>query len=119
MNKRKNSTGNRMQELRMAIKRKCFECSMSECGEVENCSVRDCCIYHVRPTVDYGTEDEMRATIRMYCKVCIGDSKGKVRGCPSRDCSLHDYRFGPRKSMVGAGEQGSNSNQNLNHDAGE
>jgi hypothetical protein len=110
---------NRMRELQVAIRQKCFECATGEFVEVVNCNTRDCPIFHVRPTEDFGTEEEMQEAIRLNCIDCIGDSPGRVRGCPSIACPFHKYRIGIRKHYAAGSKKTNNSTQTLNHDPSE
>lgn len=83
----------RLQELQLAIKQKCFNCSMDVWADVADCNIKACPLYNVRPTAGFGGIKEMEEAIRRYCLDCTGDSIGGVRGCPTENCHLYGYRL--------------------------
>jgi len=88
-----NTEKTRAQNLQWAIRHFCFDRCGETLAEVRDCDVKDCPLFNIRATVDFGAIEEMIDGIRKYCKECIGDSRGRVRGCPTRHCPLHGFRL--------------------------
>jgi hypothetical protein len=77
---------------RMAIHKRCLDCSCFHPQAITDCPFKDCQLYLFRTGKGRQDPKERSKSIRDYCLWCMGEQAGEVSKCLSLECSLYPYR---------------------------